>query len=162
MRNFVIKNGKLDVNDFEQGINILKSAFDQKTSALPIGKPLRAILYKHMAKDKNTISIYDENDLIGILNYKIKKQNLKITALAVCERYRGQGVGTFLMDYAKNYAQKNQCRTLSLEVIEHNDGAKRLYLKYGFKVVKKTNLYPFTKLLRQNFNYIELMQKIIK
>ena len=56
-------------------------------------------------------------------------------ALAVEPRFRGQGVGTMLIDAATNLAREMNTPGISLSVAKDNDRAHRLYLHLGFEPV---------------------------
>ncbi|AMO89147.1 acetyltransferase family protein [Corynebacterium simulans] len=56
-------------------------------------------------------------------------------ALAVEPRFRGQGVGTLLLDAATNLAREKGAPGVSLSVAIANERAHRLYLHLGFEPV---------------------------
>jgi GNAT superfamily N-acetyltransferase len=58
---------------------------------------------------------------------------LNIHDLAVLVEYRGRGVGRALLDAAAAHARKHDCAKLTLEVLEDNAPARRLYESCGFR-----------------------------
>ena len=58
-----------------------------------------------------------------------------ITAIAVKESWRGQGLGEVLLGGAIETAMRRKSRVVTLEVRVSNHGAIALYEKYGFKRV---------------------------
>lgn len=56
-------------------------------------------------------------------------------ALAVEPRFRGQGVGTLLLDAATDLAEEMGAPGISLSVAPENERAHRLYLHVGFQPV---------------------------
>lgn len=58
---------------------------------------------------------------------------LNVHDLAVAPEARGQGVGGKLLEEAERVAREAGCRRMTLEVGEHNVGARRLYARMGFR-----------------------------
>src|SRR5215212_7778701 len=71
-----------------------------------------------------------------------------INILAAYPEYRGQGLGTSLLEAAHTLAPEAGCEELSLEVFEQNEGAVRLYECNGFREIARLPavphpIYPF-------------------
>ena len=71
-----------------------------------------------------------------------------INILAAYPEYRGQGLGTSLLEAAHTLAPEAGCDELSLEVFEQNEGAVRLYECNGFREIARLPavphpIYPF-------------------
>ncbi|MGD8340541.1 MAG: GNAT family N-acetyltransferase [Gammaproteobacteria bacterium] len=60
------------------------------------------------------------------------KPVLNIHDLVVLPEYRGQGIGTALLDEAESRARAAGASRMTLEVRDSNRHAKRLYERYGF------------------------------
>ena len=58
---------------------------------------------------------------------------LYIDDLCVDPESRSHGIGTKLLDRAKEYAEEKNCRCVMLNVWEFNENAVEFYKKYGFK-----------------------------
>jgi ribosomal protein S18 acetylase RimI-like enzyme len=58
-----------------------------------------------------------------------------VNALAVFPPYRGRGIGAALLDIALVRARRVRCERLSVQVFAENEGAFRLYLRSGYRVV---------------------------
>jgi GNAT superfamily N-acetyltransferase len=58
---------------------------------------------------------------------------LNVHDLAVLPEYRGRGIGRALLAAAEQRARARGCAKLTLEVLETNDGARRLYESFGFR-----------------------------
>lgn len=58
--------------------------------------------------------------------------------LVVKEEYRGQGIGTALLDYAEYWARNRNLDYLELNVLSQNDGAARLYEQKGYRECLRT------------------------
>ncbi len=72
----------------------------------------------------------------------LKKCDFYLAGIAVDEEFRGQGVGSLILDKAINIARKKGCKRVVLDVSLDNIGAKRLYENTGFKVFNKRS-YPW-------------------
>jgi ribosomal protein S18 acetylase RimI-like enzyme len=64
-----------------------------------------------------------------------RKRQWRIEVLAVAEAARGSGVGTGLLELVIDAAREAGVRTVSLEVVDVNDAALRLYERIGFRCV---------------------------
>jgi ribosomal protein S18 acetylase RimI-like enzyme len=84
---------------------------------------------------------------------------LRIEALAVAEKMRGQGVGTCLVERAGQMARAAGCTALVLEVIDTNPSARRLYERLGFQVLRSDWLGPIT--ARAGFSRLFYMRKLL-
>lgn len=56
-----------------------------------------------------------------------------ITNVAVCENFRGQGIGTAIIKKLFEIAQEKEMIGITLEVKISNLTAQKLYTKYGFR-----------------------------
>ena len=65
-----------------------------------------------------------------------------ISALAVFEAFRGQGIGTALMDVAFERANALGLPHVSLICFERNEGAMRLYTRLGFREIDRRAIVP--------------------
>lgn len=65
-----------------------------------------------------------------------------INMLACFPRYRGQGIGTALMNIVDDQARRHGCTLASIEVFSENDGAVRLYQRLGYTIADKRPVIP--------------------
>jgi ribosomal protein S18 acetylase RimI-like enzyme len=65
-----------------------------------------------------------------------------ICGMALLPEYRGQGLGTRMLELARQQACQRGLDELSLIVFEQNAGAKRLYERYGFREVDRRPVVP--------------------
>lgn len=57
----------------------------------------------------------------------------RVTELYVDPAYRGQGIGTQLMEHVERYFRSNRCDVVKVEVFVPNLPARRLYEKFGYR-----------------------------
>jgi ribosomal protein S18 acetylase RimI-like enzyme len=110
----------------DQKIVGLLVAYDGK-----IHQKLQQNLIESLRKD------YHFNDE---LSPETEEGEFYIDALSVNPEYRGQKIGSQLISFAENYAQKNQFKKIGLLVDEENPAAKRLYSRLGFNFTHTVNL----------------------
>ena len=87
-------------------------------------------LYKILIAEKN-------NNVIATLIYYFKYSTWKgkifhVEDFIVKEGYRGKGIGKNLLNYAKKIAKKQNCRGISLQVLDWNINAIDFYKKNNF------------------------------
>lgn len=66
-----------------------------------------------------------------------------VNALAAFPKYRNKGLGTLLLAEAERIARRTKAPSLSLIVADQNEGAKRLYLRCGYRETARRLLVPF-------------------
>jgi ribosomal protein S18 acetylase RimI-like enzyme len=66
-----------------------------------------------------------------------------VNAVAAVPRFRGLGVGTFLMGIAELLARAAGASEVSLIVAADNSGARRLYQRLGYEVAARRPVVPF-------------------
>ncbi len=76
--------------------------------------------------------------LVARADSRVAEGEVKVQALAVRRGMRGQGIGRRLLGHVEALARDWGCRTLSLDVVDTNTVARRLYALAGFEVVGRT------------------------
>jgi ribosomal protein S18 acetylase RimI-like enzyme len=75
--------------------------------------------------------------MVGYVNPVVDGLEGWIGGLGVAPGFRGRGIGTRLMLEAERLCRSRGVQEVSLEVIEGNDRAQRLYEKLGYSATKK-------------------------
>ena len=89
----------------------------------------------YIAKFNDEIIGYIMFDIIEKTNNIMRyRKQLNIDAICVDEKYRGKGIGTYLLNYTKEIAIENNCTDMYLTVNEENKDAIKLYEKFGFRI----------------------------
>lgn len=94
---------------------------------------------------------------LHFLQHKPSHGELYVEGVAVVDSARGKGVGTRLFDALMNFARTRNYETISLEVIDTNIRALKLYERLGFTIQKRTQLWPANKLIGWPFKESILM-----
>jgi len=99
--------------------------------------------FAKMVENKEIVVAKLQDEIIGYMMFNIKeiiknimryRKQISIEAICVDEKYRGKGIGTALLEYARKIGKENNCTDLYLTVNEENENAIRLYNKFGLKV----------------------------
>lgn len=87
----------------------------------------------------------DDNDIDPVLAPYSKLEcdnSYYICGMAVFPEYRGNGIGSHLLNVAEEHAHEKRFRKLSLIVFEQNTGARRLYERYGYREIAREHVVP--------------------
>lgn len=63
---------------------------------------------------------------------------LVVDTLCVDENYRGKGIGTKLLEFAKKLGRENKCTDMYLTVNPKNENAIKVYEKFGMRLKDMT------------------------
>lgn len=83
------------------------------------------------------------SEIVGYIIIDIKEKDngfiryrklLSIDTLCIDEDFRGQGIGTKMLEFAKNIAKEQNCTDMHLTVNPNNENAIKVYEKFGMKV----------------------------
>lgn len=72
------------------------------------------------------------NCFIGFSSFKAKPL-INIHDFAILPIFRGKGLSKPMLDKIESIAKEKGCCKLTLEVLENNDKAKRVYQRFGFE-----------------------------
>lgn len=88
-----------------------------------------------------TIEYYEDDRVIGFLNYSLIYDRIEIDNLVVNEDKRNMGIGHKLMSYLVWIAIDKHAVNITLEVRKSNEVARHIYKKFGFREVALRKLY---------------------
>ena len=88
-------------------------------------------------KNRNSVTLAAECDgrAAGFINFWILRPQVQLNTLAVSKAFLRRGAAGALIGKLLEYAAKNLCREVDLEVNEHNAPALALYQRHGFELV---------------------------
>ncbi len=105
-------------------------------------------LLKIFKDDKRPVFVFaDDNDIVqgyafcvfeetrGVPNLRDEK-TIYIDDICVDQKCRGQKIATRLFNHVKEFAAKNGCRRITLNVWSVNPGARKFYETMGMKPLK--------------------------
>lgn len=115
-------------------------AMDPMGDGKPLVPAVRSALIPGLQQHPTTMIFlaYEEHAAIGIavcfLGFSTfaARPLINIHDLAVLPDYRGQGVGSQLLEAVAQKARELNCCKLTLEVLEHNHRARGVYERAGF------------------------------
>jgi len=102
--------------------------------------------YTTMRRHYGTVMGTARLGLLMLLDQTLPPGDLYLDGLAVAESLRGRGIGTALVAAFETYARGNGYQTVSLEVIDVNLRARRLYEHLGYACVATHTMGPFSRL----------------
>lgn len=92
--------------------------------------------------------VLDFNDLLRyivkgtlineLLTARVGREEYYLSNVAVTPEFRGQGVGSFIVENALKLAENAGCKKVILNVTLTNEGALKFYKRFGFKVTGKS------------------------
>lgn len=103
------------------------------------------VIAKLLISQRRTVTLlaFYEKEAIGYVSLVFPKftklQGNAYLTIALREKYRGQGIGSMLMEQAEIYAKSKKIRRMELEVFGKNKNAIELYKKRNYEIegVKK-------------------------
>ena len=117
---------EMELGDVDRIMEIEKEAFSTPWSRNAF---IKEITENMLAK---YIVVEVEGEVAGYAGIWLIMDEGHITNIAVAKKYRGQGVGKYLMMGLIDYCKKLGVPNMTLEVRESNIIAQNLYKMYGF------------------------------
>ncbi len=74
-----------------------------------------------------------DGEVVGNLGMDVPRYKVADLGMLVKDGFRGQGVGSALVERAIEYAREQGCHKIALQHWPHNTAARALYEKYGFE-----------------------------
>jgi N-acetylglutamate synthase-like GNAT family acetyltransferase len=90
-----------------------------------------------LVSELSGLKAVEEQNIIGVLHYRLQGEECEILTLASTEP--GRGVGTALITNLEKMARKNRCRLISLITTNDNLNVLGFYQRHGFHLAA---LYP--------------------
>jgi len=117
------------------------------------GGNVAGLLLAHPAKIMTRLDLLTARPMLGILGLgevlrlfirflplaggrEAERDEYYISDLAVLPQFQGQGTGTRLLAFAEEQAARHGLGKCSLIVALHNDAARQLYLRLGYRIVE--------------------------
>lgn len=84
--------------------------------------------------DHDVFVYFQNNSPVGLLTLKVNGLKAQIGLISSHISYQGKGIGSQMIQFAKNYAAIKNCSYLSVATQESNHAAMSFYHKNGFSV----------------------------
>jgi len=132
-------NNEKHASDF---MHVLSNyAEDPMGGGAPLSNYVKEHLVSKLKEQQNNVIVlcYVDGQIAGISNCFIgfssfkAKHLLNIHDFAILPTFRGQGLSKHLLDKTEEIAKEKDCCKLTLEVLENNNKAKRVYQAFGFE-----------------------------
>lgn len=142
-------------NDISAIAELYREQFREMSKLIPDfikeGEQSIEFLEKTISSDDSDILVYEiDGVVVGFILLQAKQRpnfefiipdrHCFIMDLIVTENHRGNGFGTALMNYAKDWAKEQNCNIISLDVLVNNANAIKLYEKLCF-IPKAQEMY---------------------
>lgn len=96
---------------------------------------------ENLVSSKEVFSFYTrKHELAGTVSLEIEDNSLWLWNLVIFEEYRGRGLAKELLKDIELIAKNNNLSSMSLKVIDSNNVARKLCLKFGFRTFKRFSL----------------------
>ncbi|WP_320111697.1 GNAT family N-acetyltransferase [Draconibacterium orientale] len=135
-----IKIRKATENDFPAIFGLITELAEYEKSPEKVSNSLE-LMYEQKDYFNCYVAETEEKEIIGMALYYFSYytwvgKSLYLDDLYVKEAYRGNGLGTRLMDKMFEVAKAENCKRFRLQVLNWNQPAINLYEKSGFNVDK--------------------------
>ena len=117
----ISQNLETDFDDF-WNVNVLKSELESQNSCYFTIKSA-------------------PNEILGFGGFWQSVDDVHLTNIVIKKSHRNKGLGSLLLQHIINSARSTGKGSITLEVNENNVYAKKLYLKYGFKILGTRKKY---------------------
>lgn len=144
---YTYTSDKLYTLKHKSSSDVFSCKFERTKLSAPYHHDSYDTLYEDYWQDCTAygVTVDNEDEIAGYLEISREEWNdrLRITNLLVKNAYRNKGIGTFLINKAKEIAVSEDRRIITLETQSCNVPAIDFYLKQGF-VFSGTNLYFYS------------------
>lgn len=129
-----IEISKMTLEDLEHISSKLEKDFDNFWND--------ELLKKEIESDICNVYVLKNNDeILGFASISVILDEAEIRNIVIKKKCRGEKLSLFLMTVLIDFAIKENCKKINLEVNENNVIARRLYRKFDFDVVGSRKNY---------------------
>lgn len=119
---------KMELSDFYKIYENLQTDFDEFWTPSILKEELEN-------KNSSYFVLRKDETIVGFGGFWVSVDDVHLTNIVIKKGYRSAGLGSYLLEHIINEAKTTGKQSLTLEVNEENEPAKKLYLKYGFKIL---------------------------
>ena len=149
---------KVDYLELSECLNMIQLSYKDRNKRLGFNEDeghakMTLDELKEMYENNIQMFSYSLNDkIIGFISFEIKESHIKIKDLVVSPEYQKEGIGTILINFSKEYLEKNKKEVLKLGMIYENKELLNWYQKQGFTITDIIE-YPNTVLKTAKMEY---------
>lgn len=78
------------------------------------------------------LKVVYQGEVVGFIGLRLEGEAAHVTNIAILPNYQNRGIGSMLLEKAKQYARVHNKNYVTLEVKTSNKSAIRLYHRFGF------------------------------
>lgn len=146
---------KATIDDIPAIAELYREQFREMSKLIPDfikeGDQSTEFIEKTISDENSDILVFEDNgNVVGFIllqakirpdfSFMIPCKYCYIMDVIVTENCRNKGLGTALMNSAKEWAKERECSFINLDVLVNNPGAIKLYEKLGF-IPKAQEMY---------------------
>jgi GNAT superfamily N-acetyltransferase len=147
-----MKLTKATHSDIPELVELLRTLFDQEAEFEPNSQTQRKALSKIILDPKIGIILVarDDEKILGMINLLFTESTALGSKVAILEdmvvlpKFRGEGIGSKLIEYTISQAKKEGCKRITLLTDTENTKAQSFYRTKGFV---KSKMIPYRLLL---------------
>ncbi len=133
-----IRIEKLTPERLDHLVKVQEEAFSDYIIPIKSSKEFFLDFQRSVGGDLSTVLLAsDAGKSVGYINPVIDGKEAWIGGIGVIPQYRSSGVGTKLMRSAEELCRNRGVQSITLEVIDGNDRAQRMYERLGFSASRK-------------------------
>jgi GNAT superfamily N-acetyltransferase len=141
INNFTIR--KANLNDSLQISDLYQNVWDEQKGRLPDEllkdrQPDEIEMINWLKKETYFVAVINEK-IIGVVGCFMQQANCKLIHMVILKPYRGQGIGSELLDTVTKFAIKNNALKIWLDTNPKLTKAIKFYETHGFEIFEKSN-----------------------
>ena len=123
------------INELATHHNNISSDFNGIYPKNPVKYTLQMMAQKIKEGISKIYIIRENNEVVGFTQCTVEQNDIGIIEyLFVSPHCRNNGYGKMLMERTMEHFENENVKDIHIEVVYGNDGAKRFYQQYGFKL----------------------------
>ncbi|MBU1120472.1 MAG: GNAT family N-acetyltransferase [archaeon] len=116
----------------------LKEISELILEEFPYVEPFKEKLGQRINEKKVFVfKLVEEKELIGFIDFQLRKGIGRINAVTVKKDFRRKGYGSELLKFAVDFLKERNAERITLLVKKENLDAKKLYERNGFRVKRE-------------------------
>lgn len=148
-----------DENKLKEALNVLLISYRDRDEKLGLSQENNmrhsSLTYDQLKEMYDSgikmYGYYKDEKIIAFISLEHRAEELKIKDIVVLPEYQSSGIGTELLNFAKDQAIKNNKSKIILGMIYANEKLRKWYEKYGFKIYEIVEFPSTGKVARMEY-----------